>query len=289
MMSNVKFKVTMLVGIVFAVMGLLAVDSFAAAEGVASPVAGGGAVSPSGGALPKAAAEPEFIKECKAAGHNTVELAPLPNTLRAVREHKSIKILTIGAPSLVGDSSSPDYQRALEDTLQHAIKGLSVEVVNRGVSGELVSDAAERLKSEVALVQPDLVLWQVGTADALARVPVGEFRTSLRRGLRWLKARHVDVILVGAKYSRRLKKDRQYQALRRSVFRVAKEENVLRISQYRAMEAMERQEQQSSLPVNAIDLSEDVYSCVAEYAAQSVIARWAAQGPTGGRQSKGVR
>lgn len=213
---------------------------------------------------------PEFLKECRLANVNTVESAPLPNTMRAVREHKRIRILTIGAPSIVGDRATP----ALEQTLERSIKGLMVEVINRGVSGELARDAAQRLKAEVALVQPDLVLWQVGTSDALARVPVGAFENSLREALRWLKRRHVDVILVGAKYSRRLRKDRQYQALRASVFRVAKKENVLRISQYRAMEAMEKAEAQSALPIDAYELSEDIYPCVAEYAAQSVIARW---------------
>lgn len=220
---------------------------------------------------------PAFLKECQLAHNGLVELAPLPNTMRAVRERKFIRILTIGAPSLEGDSSQPDYQRALQETLQRAIKGLSVDVVNRGVSGELVKDAAHRLKAEVALVEPDLVLWQVGTSDALARVPVAEFEEALRDGLRWLKGRNVDVILVGARYSRRLKKDRQYQALRNSVFRVAKNENVLRISQYRAMEAMEKADVNASVPIDAYALSEDVYPCVAEYAAQSVISRWTAQ------------
>lgn len=246
---------------------LLAVSSLAVAEAHAAAQGNGAESAPL----------PQFLKECKLVSGNPVEMAPLPNTMRAVRERKRIKILTIGAPTISGHSSSPDYQHTLEETLERSIKGLTVEVVNRGVSGELARDAAQRLKGEVALVEPDLVLWQVGTSDALARVPVGEFQASLREALRWLKGRNVDVILVGAKYSRRLKKDSQYQALRASVFRVAKDENVLRISQYRAMEAMEQAERESTLPVSAYELSEDVYPCVAEYAAQSVIARWFAQ------------
>jgi hypothetical protein len=43
------------------------------------------------------------------------------------------------------------------------------------VSGELAADAAERIKTEVALADADLVLWQLGTADAMAQVPVADF------------------------------------------------------------------------------------------------------------------
>lgn len=224
---------------------------------------------------------PSFLRDCKLASGSPVEMAPLPNTMRAVRDRKAIRILTIGAPSIVGDGLSPGYQQALQQTLEKTIKGLAVDVVNRGVSGELARDAAERLKVEVALVQPDLVIWQVGTSDALARVPVADFTDTLREALRWLKSRDVDVILVGAKYTKRLKKDRQYQALRSSVFKVAKQENVMRISQYRAMEALEKAESESSLPMDAYELSEDIYPCVAQYAAESVIARWFAQKKSG--------
>ena len=236
-----------------------------------------GAVAADDTATSRQADVPQFMKSCRLATGSPVEMAPLPNTMRAMRDLKRIRILTIGAPSIGSETSAPDYQQALEETLKRTIKGLAVEVVNRGVSGELVADAADRLKAEVALVEPDLVLWQVGTSDALARVPVAEFEASLRTSLRWLKERHVDVILVGARYSRRLKKDRQYQALRASVFRVAQQENVLRISQYRAMEAMEKAEAKEALTVDAYGLSEDLYPCVAVYAAESVIARWSAQ------------
>ena len=60
----------------------------------------------------------------------------------------------------------------LERILEHTIKGLDVEIINRGFSGELAEAAGERLKIEVALNHPDIVLWQVGTNDAFAQVPV---------------------------------------------------------------------------------------------------------------------
>jgi lysophospholipase L1-like esterase len=60
-------------------------------------------------------------------------------------------------------------------------------ILNRGVSGEMAEDTAERIRSEVALRDPDLVLWQLGTNDALARIPPQDFEDTVRPTIRWLK------------------------------------------------------------------------------------------------------
>ena len=64
----------------------------------------------------------------------------------------------------------------LEQILERTIKGLDVEIINRGFSGELAEAAGKRIKIEVALNHPDIVLWQVGTNDAFAQVPVESFQ-----------------------------------------------------------------------------------------------------------------
>ena len=68
-------------------------------------------------------------------------------------------------------------------------------------------DTAERIKSEVALRKPDLVLWQLGTNDALARFPPQDFEQTVRSTLHWLKENQIDVVLVGVQYTSRLARD----------------------------------------------------------------------------------
>ena len=82
------------------------------------------------------------------------------------------------------------------------LKGSNVVIINRGVSGELSANAAIRIKNEVALTNPDLVIWQVGTDDALAFVPVEELRYTVEKTVRWLKEHNVDVVLAGLQYRR---------------------------------------------------------------------------------------
>lgn len=241
--------------------------SMSAWPGAARP--GGSGDIPPGSALPKL---PPISKECGPLARGSLRLAPLPNSMHSLRERKLIRILAIGGPSVTSDLAGvTDDQEKLQGEMERAVKGLKVEIINRGISGEIVRDAAERLKNEVALNAPDLVLWRVGTSDALARIPLGEFEAALIENVRWLKARGIDVVLVGAKFSRPLADDTGYQAIRQSVFNVAAQENVLSISQWQAGEALEEARGGPSAPLDEIELSEETYDCVAEYVARAVV------------------
>ena len=103
------------------------------------------------------------------------------------------------------------YTEQIEDILEKAIKGLDVVVINRGVSGELATDAATRIRNEVALHEPELVLWQVGTNDALAYVPLGQLSRRDRRYGEWLKRHQVDVVLAGLQFVKQLEQDEHYR------------------------------------------------------------------------------
>lgn len=104
-----------------------------------------------------------------------------------------MRILTIGAaPGRIG-SHGGTYTDVIKAMRQRALKGIDVEVINRGVSGELAINAAERMRNEVGLEEPDLVLWQLGTNDALAYVPTADFIAVVKQQIEWLKAHKVDV------------------------------------------------------------------------------------------------
>lgn len=230
-------------------------------------VAHAGAAQPTPAPTPP---EPPAIgKEC---GETRVVDTPLPNSALALQQRKKIKILAIGASSAavlgMGRSGTPPL---LERILEHTIKGLDVEIINRGFSGELAEAAGERLKIEVALNHPDIVLWQVGTNDAFAQVPVETFQLAVSNSVRWLKSHKIDVILVGLHYMKQLAKDEHYQALRASLRRVANAENVLRIGRYEAMEILERTMKVDGQPdPQDFGVSEMGYNCMAQYIARTI-------------------
>ena len=163
-------------------------------------------------------------KACETPGAQVIADSPLPNIVAALKERKKITILAIGSTSasLRGPVSEGHYA-IIERFLETTFKGLDVQIVHRGVSVELAADAAERIKTEVALADADLVLWQLGTADAMAQVPVADFHAVVPETVAWLKERKIDVILVGMRYARSMAKDPHYQAIRAAIQDIAKE------------------------------------------------------------------
>jgi acyl-CoA thioesterase-1 len=210
-------------------------------------------------------------QECGAPGDTEISSSPLPAVALALKERKKIRILAIGgtSASLRGPVSGGHFA-VVEQFLETTFKGLDVEVVHRGVSGELASAAGERIKNEVALNSPDLVLWQLGTADALARVPIVDFHHSVARTVTWLKDHKTDVILVGLRYARSMAQDAHYQTMRTAMRSVAKEHNVLRISRYEAEETLDRVRKTRGVVMAEAQITEAGYVCLAEYMARAI-------------------
>jgi acyl-CoA thioesterase-1 len=160
-------------------------------------------------------AAPPMSPPCDVPAMDIAAPATLPNVTAALQRGEKVRILAIGSSSTLGyGASSKDmsYSAQLETILEHALKGVDVVILNREVSGEVAEDTAERIRSEFALREPDLVLWQLGTNDALARIPFQEFEDTVRSAIRWLKANKIDVVLVGVQYTVRLARDANYVA-----------------------------------------------------------------------------
>ena len=184
-------------------------------------------------------------------------------------------MLAIGSSATVGvgaPSRRLSYPAQLEDILERAIKGLNVEMTSRGVSGEVAATTAERLRMQVAGTEPDLVLWQLGTNDALSRVPVEAFEATVRDALRWLREHGIDVVLVGLQYTPSLAKDTHYVAIKEALRRLATEENVLLVRRFEAMQFIAAAGSKAGLPdgdeLHHGDLG---YRCVAEHVARALV------------------
>ena len=165
-------------------------------------------------------APPPLSPPCDVPATDIAAPATLPNATQALQKGEKIRILAIGSSSTFGSgasSKSRSYPSQLEGILEHALRGADIAIINRGIPGEVAEITAERIKSEVALRKPDLVLWQLGTNDALARVPPQDFKSTVRSTLRWLKDNQIDVVLVGVQYTSRLARDANYIAIRNSL------------------------------------------------------------------------
>jgi acyl-CoA thioesterase-1 len=212
-----------------------------------------------------------FSRDCQIGSTAIVEESSLPNVAAALQNRKQIKILTIGASPLLGRRVLGGHGDPVSQLLRRAIKGLDVVMINRGISGELSAQAAQRIKNEVALTEPDLVLWQVGTNDALAYVPIDEFETTLVDTLSWLKEHKIDVVLVGLQYVDQMAVDDHYRAVRDALRKIAAKENVMIVRRYEAQQFLARAESGGGgLVPDEFQRNEAGYVCLSQYMARAI-------------------
>jgi acyl-CoA thioesterase I len=218
---------------------------------------------------------PPLSPPCDVPAANLAAPAALPNFAAALQKRATVSILAIGSSSTAGTGSSDStktYPSRLESILERALKGVDVVIVNRGLPGEVAESTAERIKNEVALKRPDLVLWQLGTNDALSRVPAPEFERTVEPVIQWLKYNQIDVVLVGLQYAPRLTRDQNYAAIREALQAIAAKENVLYFSRYDAMRFIAQT--RANLPMMSQDnfhLNDLGYQCMAEHVAHALI------------------
>ena len=213
---------------------------------------------------------PAIGKECgeaRFARHAAAQQRHRPAEAQEGQDPGDRRILVGGARAWAATAVRRCWSRSWSAT----IKGLDVEIINRGFSGELAEAAGERLKIEVALNHPDIVLWQVGTNDAFAQVPVESFQLSVSNTVRWLKEHNVDVILVGLHYIKQLAKDEHYQAIRASLQRIATRRTCCASGATRPWRCWRAPRRRTaSREPQDFGLSETGYNCMAQYIARTI-------------------
>lgn len=215
--------------------------------------------------------------ECKVKSPAYEGRAPLRAVRRALLQKRPVRVMALGAGSMAGATlaSSPraSYPVRLEKDLESTIEGLRIDMFSRGLPGDVANDAVERIKSEVTAVMPDLVVWQVGTNDALARIDAETFGSLLRETLSWLASHRIDVVLIDPQYVERLAKDARYTSIVNEVAAAASEKRVLLVNRYDSMADLARQHPGSSnLSNDRFHLNDLGYRCMAEYAARAIVA-----------------
>jgi acyl-CoA thioesterase-1 len=130
--------------------------------------------------------------------------APLPRTAERVSAHQPLTIVAIGSSSTEGvGASSParSYPSQLEGELRGRFAEVPVTVLNKGVGGEVAGQTLERFTADVLEHKPDLVIWQVGSNDAMQDLDLAAYEQLVRGGIERLKAAGVDVLILDLQYA----------------------------------------------------------------------------------------
>ena len=100
-----------------------------------------------------------------------------------------------------GDSLSAAYGINPADgwvsLMQARLKPEGVEVINSSVSGETSSGGLNRIRTDLALIKPSVVLLALGANDGLRGLPVAELRKNLQGMIAAIEATGARTILIG--------------------------------------------------------------------------------------------
>jgi acyl-CoA thioesterase I len=199
----------------------------------------------------------------------------LPRLGEALRATHTAKVLAIGSSSTAGiGASSPTrtYTARLEADLEGALKGTDFDVIGHGLSGEVAQGAADRMKREVEEVKPDLVIWQVGTNDALRHVALDGFKNCLKKTLTWLKEQHLDVILINPQYGDALVKDAYYEEVVAAIAEIARDAQILLVDRFDTMRKLQHEQgDRFYLSADNLHMNDEGYRCLAEQLATTII------------------
>ncbi|MBE7204649.1 MAG: SGNH/GDSL hydrolase family protein [Parafilimonas terrae] len=180
-----------------------------------------------------ALSEAGLSQECRVPGAQLYTAAKLGAVKAALAEDRPVKILAIGGSSAPGASAS--YPAKLEAALERALPKTDVVIDHRGLPGEIASGAAERLRTMVVEAEPDLVVWQVGTHDAIARVDAEAFEGALAEAVAWIRSHGIDVVLVDPIYTASMAQDVDYNRIVDAVRVVATQQQVPLVRRYEAL------------------------------------------------------
>ncbi|MGP9818482.1 SGNH/GDSL hydrolase family protein [Salinarimonas sp. NSM] len=195
------------------------------------------------------------------------------------------RVLAIGSSSTFGTGAKSPlhaYPARLEALLRaHAPHG-DVTVVNAGVPGETADATLDRLAGLVAADRFDLVIWQVGTNDALRGVPEAELAGRLDRGVATARDAGVPLLVVDPQYFPGIPDRAAYERTVALVSDLAGARGVAVLRRYDVMRAWaERVDDRlaAMLAGDRFHMSDAGYACLAELIADALVADEAQRSP----------
>ncbi|MFI5015194.1 MAG: SGNH/GDSL hydrolase family protein [Hyphomicrobiales bacterium] len=180
-----------------------------------------------------------------------------------------IRILAIGSSSTQGVGASTPahaYPALLEADLRARWPKLQVSVMNAGIGGETVGATLDRLERLLATQGFDLVIWQLGTNDAVRGSDAEAFRKLTLRGVAAGRAAGVDLILLDPQYFPGIRDLSGYERFVSTVKEVGDGEHVPVFQRYAMMKQWSAQgdaELIAALAPDRFHMNDKGYGCLA--------------------------
>jgi acyl-CoA thioesterase-1 len=192
-----------------------------------------------------------------------------------VRVGLPLDILAIGSSSTEGiGATSPAnaYPAKLEEELEKRM-GVDFDVKNAGVGGELAAKTLERLKSALKSGWARLVIWQVGTNDAIVGVDEALFRATLKAGIAAARAAGIPLVLVDPQFTLKSPDPARYERFVKMVDDIGTADRVPVLSRYTMMKRFATKSAAtigSLLSRDGLHMNDLGYRCLAHALAEAI-------------------
>lgn len=186
-----------------------------------------------------------------------------------------LDILAIGSSSTEGiGATSPAnaYPARLEEELEKRT-GADFDVRNAGVGGELAARTLERLKNALKSGWAKLVIWQVGTNDAIIGVDEALFRATVKAGVAAVRAAGVPLVLIDPQFPLARPDAARYERYVAIVDGVGAEDHVPVLSRYAMMKDWRSRYAKalgSLLSRDGLHMNDLGYRCLAHALAEAI-------------------
>ena len=203
--------------------------------------------------------------------------------LRGVAQHlragEPVRILAIGSSSTEGVGASDkahSYPAQLAQRLRAAWPSADIEIRNAGIGGETADETLARLEGLLSESRkPDLVLWQVGTNDAVRGTGEEAFERRLRHGIALVKQAGSELVILDQQFFPGIKDVAQYERYVRTIETNAASAHVAVFSRYALMRGWASEDPAllaGMLSRDGFHMSDKGYSCLADSLSGEMVA-----------------
>lgn len=174
----------------------------------------------------------------------------------------------------MASDSAHTYPAVLQTTLNRALPGAHVAVINRGIGGQDAPEELTRLDTDAIAMHPQLVIWQVGANGAMRHADPSEFHRLVEEGVNRLLKAGIDVILMDNQRSPRVLAAVDHIILEELLAHVARETGVNLFSRSRLMDAWSDEGSKPGLFVASDGLHHNDlgYLCISQALARQIAA-----------------
>ena len=157
----------------------------------------------------------------------------LPRTERLMDRSAPVRILVIG-PQIDQRMLSSKKLSKLQHALETRMPDVKFTILEEEAVPGLAHEDFGRIRSAVERSEPDLVIWQIGTGDALAGTDEATFAVTIDQAAEWLKGRNIDLVLVDPPFVPDVRHEARYGRIVQQIDRISDRESLNVLRQYGA-------------------------------------------------------